>query len=113
MVNKKAIGRPQKVDLTVMAKLEDALQYGATVSEACYYAGISRDTFYRYFKSEKTFADKMEAARNKLLRIAKANVAMAIMNGNHNASVWLLQKTVTPTLAVADELPKGDSDERL
>ncbi len=106
MVNKKAIGRPQKVDYTVMGKLEDALQYGATVSEACYYAGISRETFYKYFRNEEVFAKKMEAARNKLLRVAKANVANAIIAGDYESSVWLLEKTVTPSLAIADEVPK-------
>lgn len=106
MTNKKPIGRPQKVDYQVMGKLEDALQYGATVSEACYYAGISRDTFYRYFRDKDVFARKMEAARNKLLTVAKANVAQAIMNGDYESSVWLLQKAVTPSLAVADEVPE-------
>jgi len=106
MVNKKPVGRPQKVDYAVMGKLEDALQYGATVSEACYYAGISRDTFYRYFRNEDVFAKKMETARNKLLYVAKRNVADAIMNGDYQSSVWLLEKVVTPTLAVADEVPK-------
>lgn len=108
MTNKKAIGRPAKVDYKVMGKLEDALQYGATVSEACYYAGISRDTFYRYFRNEKVFADKMEAARNRLLRIAKQNVANSILAGDYGSSVWLLEKAVTPSLAVADEVPKDD-----
>lgn len=108
MTNKKNIGRPAKVNYTVMSKLEDALQYGATVSEACYYAGISRDTFYRYFRNEEVFAKKMEAARNKLLYIAKRNVSSAIMNGDYQSSVWLLEKVVTPTLAIADEVPKDD-----
>lgn len=107
MKNTKAIGRPHKVDLTVMAKLEDALQYGATASEACYYAGISRDTFYRYFRNEAVFANKMEAARNKLLRIAKQNVANSILAGDYQSSVWLLEKVVTPSLAIADEVPEG------
>lgn len=106
MVNKKPVGRPIKVDYKVMSKLEDALQYGATVSEACYYAGISRDTFYRYFRNEEVFAKKMETARNRLLYVAKRNVAHAIMNGDYQSSVWLLEKVVTPTLAVADEVPQ-------
>lgn len=63
MINKKAIGRPNKVNYTVMSKLEDALRYGASISEACTYAGISRDTFYRYFRTEQIFAEKMKAAR--------------------------------------------------
>jgi hypothetical protein len=63
MTNKKAIGRPNKVNYTVMSKLEDALSYGASISEACTYAGISRDTFYRHFRTEQIFADKMKTAR--------------------------------------------------
>lgn len=65
MINKNAIGRPQKVTYTVLGKLEDALEHGTSVSEACCYAGISRDTFYRYFRDEEIFASKIEAARNR------------------------------------------------
>ena len=63
MTNKKAIGRPAKVNYTVMSKLGDALRYGASISEACTYAGISRDTFYRHFRTEQIFATKMKTAR--------------------------------------------------
>ncbi len=70
MVNKKAIGRPAKVNYTVMSRLEDALRYGATVSEACNYAGISRDTFYRHFRNEKVFSQKMKTARINLLYLS-------------------------------------------
>lgn len=108
MTVKAKVGRPAKVDYQVMSKLEDALQYGATVSEACHYAGISRDTFYRYFRAEEVFAQKMEIARNRLLRVAKANVATAIIAGDYQGSVWLLEKVVTPTLAVADEVSKSE-----
>lgn len=71
MTNKKAIGRPAKVNYTVMSKLEDALRYGASVSEACTYAGISRDTFYRHFRNEKVFSQKMKTARTNLLYLSK------------------------------------------
>jgi AcrR family transcriptional regulator len=67
MTHKNAIGRPNKVNYTVMSKLEDALRYGASVSEACAYAGISRDTFYRHFRNEKVFSQKIKTARTNLL----------------------------------------------
>lgn len=67
MTRKKSIGRPSKVNYTVMSKLEDALKNGANVTEACQYAGISRDTFYRHFRNEKVFADKMKAACTNLV----------------------------------------------
>ena len=106
MVNKKPIGRPQKVNYQIISKLEDSLQYGSTISEACYYAGISRDTFYRYFREDRIFAEKMELARNKLLTIAKSIVIRAIIEGDYESSLWLLEKVVTPSLAIADEVPR-------
>ena len=62
---KKNIGRPLKVDYKIMSKLEDALQNGATVSEACKHAGISRDTYYRYLLTQEVFAFRMQAALRK------------------------------------------------
>lgn len=70
MTNNKAVGRPQKVNYTVMSKLEDALNNGASVTEACQYAGISRDTFYRYFRTQKVFTDKMKLARTNHLYLS-------------------------------------------
>ncbi len=63
MTNKKTIGRPSKVNYTVMSKLEDALSSGASVSEACAHAGISRDTFYRHYRSKEVFTEKINTAR--------------------------------------------------
>lgn len=70
MTNKKAIGRPYKVNYTVMSKLEDALRSGASVTQACEYAGISRDTYYRHFRDETIFAQKMKEARTNLLYLS-------------------------------------------
>lgn len=67
MTNKKANGRPEKVNYTVMSKLEDALKHGASVTEACAFADISRDTFYRHFRTKKVFTDKMKLARTNYL----------------------------------------------
>jgi ACT domain-containing protein len=63
MMIKKNTGRPIKVDYKTMMKIADALQHSATVSDACRYAGISRDTYYRYLNSEPVFKEKMETAK--------------------------------------------------
>lgn len=76
MINKNAIGRPQKVNYTVMSKLEDALHHGASVSEACTHAGISRDTFYRHYRSKKVFTEKMNTARANHSYITKLVASM-------------------------------------
>lgn len=60
---KKSIGRPPKVDLKTINRLADALQHSATVSDACRYACISRDTYYRYMKNQPLFTEKMNSAK--------------------------------------------------
>lgn len=63
MILTRTAGRPVKVDYKIIIKLADALQHSATVSDACRYAGISRDTYYRHFNDSDVFAEKMIAAR--------------------------------------------------
>jgi ACT domain-containing protein len=54
---KKAVGRPTVISYSIMIKLADSIQHNATITEACRYAGISRDTYYRYLGNE-VFAEK-------------------------------------------------------
>jgi ACT domain-containing protein len=58
----KAIGRPPKVNMKIIFKLADAIQHNANITDACRYAGISRDTFYRHLDNE-LFAEKIAAAK--------------------------------------------------
>ncbi|MNY59414.1 hypothetical protein D3C86_1958610 [compost metagenome] len=70
MVIKNAIGRPPKMSMKIIDKLSDAIQHNVTVTDACKYAGISRDTYYRYYKRESVFTDKIDTAKenqNKLV----------------------------------------------
>lgn len=70
MVTQKAIGRPPKVNFKIIIKLADAIQHNANITDACRYAGISRQTYYQYLNSEEVFAERMAAAKgnqNKLV----------------------------------------------
>lgn len=58
---KKSVGRPPELTYKTMLKLADAIQHNSTITEACRYAGISRNTYYRYLNNE-VFAEKMEEA---------------------------------------------------
>lgn len=69
MKNIEKVGRPQKVNYDIIIKLADSIQHNATITEACRYVGISRDTYYRHLKNG-VFKGKMELAkqnRNKLV----------------------------------------------
>lgn len=63
MTAKKAVGRPLKVDYKIIIKLADAIQHNANITDACRYAGISRDTFYRHLNNE-VFAKTIVTAKN-------------------------------------------------
>lgn len=63
MTAKKPVGRPSKVDIRIIIKLADAIQHNATVTDACRYARISRDTYYRHMSNE-VFAETMTTAKN-------------------------------------------------
>jgi DNA invertase Pin-like site-specific DNA recombinase len=62
MTIKKAIGRPPKVNYKIIIRLADSIQHNASVTEACRYAGISRDTYYRHL-NEPVFAETMTIAK--------------------------------------------------
>jgi hypothetical protein len=105
-------GRPSKMTVDVVRKLEDAFKFGATITEACYLSGISREMFYQYYRSDQEFSDKIERARSWLVITAKHNVAKAVMNGDIKSSVWLLEKRDSlPTVSVEEEFPLEPKDE--
>jgi hypothetical protein len=62
MMIKKSNGRPTKITIGTMNKIADAIQNNYSVSEACLYGKISRDSFYRYLKTEPLFTEKIIAA---------------------------------------------------
>jgi len=45
-----------------MERLADSIQHNSTITEACRYADISRDTYYRHMNN-KVFAKKMTEAK--------------------------------------------------
>lgn len=64
MAIKNAVGRPPVVTIRTVNKLADLIQHNYSVSDACKHARISRDTFYRYLKTEPYFADTIAIARD-------------------------------------------------
>lgn len=108
----KSIGRPTKMTPWVVRKLEDAIKFGATVSEACYLSGISREMFYQHYRSDQEFSDKIENARSFLEVKAKHNLTVAILDGDLKTSLWLLDKRASlPTTNVLEEIPVSETEE--
>ncbi|HXK52837.1 hypothetical protein H6802_00440 [Candidatus Nomurabacteria bacterium] len=87
-------GRPSIVTNAVVKKLEHALRRGASITEACSYAEISRQVFYYHMHVDEDFFDTMCIARDSLKLNALENIYYAIQEGDLRASMWYLSKWV-------------------
>ncbi len=89
-------GRPPifdgEADAVIVAKLEQAFAYDCTVLEACSYANISKDTFYRYLKKHPEFSDRIEQLREMPVLQARQTVVTALKNDSDLALKYLERK---------------------
>jgi hypothetical protein len=85
-------GRPTIMDENTVNKLEDAFSNGATDLQACFYAGISKQTLYNYQDKFPEFVDRKEALKNHLQLVAKNVLAKSIKGGNELDAKWLLER---------------------
>ena len=54
-----------KFDKEIVQKLEEAFAMGADVSAACYYASISRQTYYNWVEENKELAEDLDKLKEK------------------------------------------------
>lgn len=92
----KKVGRPSKKDdegtFGPVSKLLAAFWRGANITEACNYAGISRETYYQWCKEMPELSDSFAAARTNVSEKAKAIIVDAIEKGDINAAKWWLER---------------------
>lgn len=85
------VGRPAAITGVEVVLLERALKYGATVTEACQYAGIGRTTYYDELARNDDFAYKMACAKSYITRQAKVIVADRILiDHDPKMAMWFL-----------------------
>lgn len=70
----KKVGRPEKVDEYVLSLLESAFKWGCSDEEACYSAGISPATLYRYQKENPQFREQKEGLKQWPVLVARKTV---------------------------------------
>jgi len=73
-------------------KLEYAFSIGADVSAACYYANISRQTYYNWEKSNTELKDKFDRLKEKPVLESYKNTAEKISAGDVEISKWYLER---------------------
>lgn len=63
-------GRPTVIDKLVLSRLISTFQKGLPDSLACKVAGISRDTYYRHYKTDREFRRAIDHAKSIPLLLA-------------------------------------------
>ena len=77
------VGRPTKLTPEVVTKLEEVFALDGTVEEACFYAGIARQTYYRWMEENPDYSDRFEALRQKPFLKARQTIVKALDNPDH------------------------------
>lgn len=68
----------QKLTEDTVRKLEEVFAIDGTIEEACYYADISRDTYYRWCKEFPKLSDKFERLRERPVLKARQTVIKSL-----------------------------------
>ena len=89
----KKVGRPPKINEDCVNKLEQAFSIGASDTEACSFAGISRQAYYVYIKNNPKFLDRINGLKSRLPMKAKTELARMIQNGSEKAIFWYLDRS--------------------
>lgn len=78
---KKGAGRPSNFTESTVKKLEQAFSYDCSIPEACFVAGISKQTYYNHVrndenatKQQKKYFDRFQQLRNRPVLKAKKTV---------------------------------------
>jgi len=93
----------------VVRKLTDAFSIGCTVSEACLYAGISRDTYYRWVKNNKTLSDKFKQLLETPILKARQELVKGI-DGNPELALKFLERKKKDEFSLRKELTGKDGE---
>lgn len=90
-----AIGRPVfdgKDENMVVAKLQFAFSIDATVKEACFYADISTDSYYRYCNKYPEFRNKIDLIKTKTNLLARVVIHNSLASGDVRTAKWYLER---------------------
>ena len=104
-------GKQKSPKLTedTIRKLEEAFSIDASVKEACYYADISTDTFYRWIKEYPKLSYKLERLREKPVLKARQTVVKSLDNPDY-AFKYLERKKEKDEFSPRQELTGKDGE---
>jgi len=103
------MSRPTKLDNLKVKKLEEAFALGSTIAEACYYADISKQTYYNWTEQNPELLDRFEQLQQAPILKARRTLANALENDPRLAFKYLerkLKDEFGPRYEVKEEVDK-------
>ena len=82
-ITKHAGGRPKEFTDETVKKLEEAFAIDASVEEASFYAGITKQTYYNNVKEGTELFDRLDALRNRPVLKARQTVVKSLDDPNY------------------------------
>jgi hypothetical protein len=104
-------GRPTVMTPEAIAKLEAAFSEDNTILDACFLAGISKDSYYDYLKANPWYSERVEYLRNNTIMHARKNLVNSIKEGNVNDSKWYLERKKKDEFSTSSDLNVGGQAE--
>jgi predicted DNA-binding protein YlxM (UPF0122 family) len=105
-INRKIGLGVQKFNDDTVNKLRQAFAIDATIEEACFYSGISKQCYYDNVKKDKKLLDQLEALRNKPVLKARQTVVNSL--DNPDSAKWYLERKRKKEFAQRGELTGAD-----
>lgn len=85
------MARPTKLTKTVVKKFEEAFVLGASIEEACFYADITKQTYYNWKDENPELLDRFEALKQSPVLKARKAVVEGL-EGNPNLALRYLER---------------------
>lgn len=96
------VGRPIEFTEEVVRKLEEVFALDGTVEEACFYAGISRQTYYVKIKENPALSDRFEELRQRPFLKARQTLIKSLDQPEH--AKWYMERKKKLEFAARNEL---------
>ena len=100
-----------KLDENTVKKLEEAFAIGADVSAACFYADISRQTYYNWVNNDKKLKEKFDSLRER--PVLKAYQTVAKNLDNIETAKWFLERKRKNEFSLKQEIDHTTRGEKI
>lgn len=99
-----------KLTQDTVNKLEQAFSIDATVEEACFFANISKQTYYNWCKYNTELKDRFDALRNKPVLKARQEVIKGLDNNPEFSLKYLERKRKDEFSPRTEQVSVSDGD---